>query len=62
LWRSAKQSAGERLLSGAYASELKFKGSEHSEQDRPNESKGGDDRQYVNPTGEKHVQSPLWLR
>jgi len=33
--------------------------SDHSEQDRPNEGERSDDREYVNPTGEKHGQSPL---
>jgi hypothetical protein len=37
-------------------------GSDHSEQDRSDESERSEDRQYVNPAGEKHLQSPLWLR
>jgi hypothetical protein len=35
-------------------------GSEHAEQDRPDESERSEDGKYVNPTGEKHFEvSPL---
>jgi len=35
-------------------------GSEHSEQDRPDESERSEDRENVNPMGEKHSEvSPL---
>jgi hypothetical protein len=49
------------MLPGAQSCENESFGSDHSEQDRANKSKRGEDGYYVNPAGEIHLTSPLWL-